>query len=87
MGISAAPGDLLITKNRYSAFHGTNLNARLRALGVDSVTICGVTTRVCVEGKARDAAQHDYLVTVVADASAKYQAGDPGPRCGSSARP
>jgi ureidoacrylate peracid hydrolase len=71
-----APGDILVVKNRYSAFHQTGLAGLLRARGVASVAVCGVTTRVCVEGSARDAVQHDFAVTVIEDACAEYEPAD-----------
>lgn len=58
----------VIVKNRYSAFINTDLEDRLRSRGITSVVLCGVTTNVCVESSARDAAQRDFGVTVVADA-------------------
>lgn len=62
-------GELMVVKNRYSAFMGTSLEAILRSRGITSLTICGVTTNVCVESTARDAAQLDFEVTVARDAT------------------
>lgn len=62
------PSDVVIDKSRYSAFHSTRLPAILTSLGVNTLVLCGVTTNICVESTARDAAQHDYHVVVVADA-------------------
>lgn len=66
--LAAAPGEPHVVKNRYSAFVGTDVAERLRRMAVTAVTVCGVTTNVCVEGTARDAAQIDLSVTVVRDA-------------------
>lgn len=67
-------GEDVVVKNRYSAFLGTDLAERARARGVTSMTFCGVTTNICVEGSARDAAQLDFGVTVVADACGEMDA-------------
>ena len=41
-------GEWIIDKGRYSAFHRTDLDARLRAMEVDTLIVCGVLTDVCV---------------------------------------
>jgi isochorismate hydrolase len=64
------PSDLIIDKNRYSAFQGTDLNDWLRKNGVEDLIISGVMTNLCCETTARDAFGHDYRVFFVADATA-----------------
>lgn len=71
--LAPRPDELHVVKNRYSAFIGTDLDQQLRGLGVAAVTVCGVTTNVCVEGTARDAAQRDFRVTVVEDATGEIE--------------
>lgn len=66
--VKPAAGEAVVTKHRYSAFIGTDLEGRLRALGVERVACCGVLTNVCVESTARDAFQRDFAVTLVEDA-------------------
>lgn len=61
--------DLVIEKPRQSAFVGTALEQHLRALDVDAVVICGLTTNSCVLATAIDAAARDLDVVVVADAT------------------
>jgi ureidoacrylate peracid hydrolase len=65
-------GDMVVTKHRYSAFMGTELDTYLRAQGVKNLVFTGVTSNVCVESTARDAYMLDYHVLVVADATASY---------------
>ena len=43
------PGELIVDKTRYSAFHETGLAETLRARGVSLVVVTGVTTNMCVE--------------------------------------
>jgi ureidoacrylate peracid hydrolase len=69
------PNDYVIEKSRYSAFIGTRLEPLLDGLGVDTLVICGVTTNVCVETTARDAAQRRYQVIVVSDATGELTEG------------
>ena len=68
--VSPRQGELVLTKTRFSAFHGTRLEQHLAAHGVATVVLCGVTTNVCVEGTARDAFARDLRVVVAADACA-----------------
>ena len=62
--------DPVLAKNRYDAFCGTDLEERLRALGVTDVAICGVMTNLCVETTARSAFVKDFRVRVLSDATA-----------------
>ena len=62
--------EIIIDKNRYSAFFGTDLDERLRAERVEDLVICGVMTNCCCETTARDAFVRDYRVFFVADATA-----------------
>lgn len=62
--------DLIIDKNRYSAFQGTDLDDWLGKNGVEDLIISGVMTNLCCETTARDAFGHDYRVFFVADATA-----------------
>lgn len=68
------PGEVVITKHRYSAFVGTPLEQVLRSLRRDSLLFGGVATNVCVESSARDALMRDYHVTLVADCCAAKDA-------------
>lgn len=61
-------GEAIIKKNRPSAFYSTSLESYLRAMKIQNVVICGVTTNICVETTARDASQRDYRTFVVSDA-------------------
>ncbi len=59
--------DIVITKNKYSAFAGTNLHMILQSLKRDSLIFTGLETNVCVESTLRDAISYDYHVTLVED--------------------
>jgi nicotinamidase-related amidase len=68
-------GDLEIAKLLYDSFHGTDLDAQLRARGIQTLVICGLSTDCCVDQTARSAFHHDYDVFLVSDASAAYEQG------------
>lgn len=72
--ITPKDGEILVDKNRPSAFHGTNLDATLRERGIDGLIVCGLTTNVCVETTVRDAMQRDFRVWVVDGATAEFEA-------------
>jgi nicotinamidase-related amidase len=58
-------GELVIYKERASAFFGTPLVAHLRMMGIDSLIICGESTSGCVRASTVDAysnAFHNVLV-------------------------
>jgi nicotinamidase-related amidase len=72
-GPTPAPGETAISKTRYSAFFGTDLDAVLRRRGVDTLVVCGLTTECCVDCTVRDAFHLDYQVFVARDACAAYE--------------
>lgn len=59
------PDDLIIYKQRASAFFGTPLIAHLRRLKVDSVIVCGESTSGCVRASVVDAFSYGFHVVVV----------------------
>ena len=62
-------GDEVITKVGYDAFVGTELEARLVALGVRHLIVAGVFSELCVDAIARTGFQKGYRVSVVSDAT------------------
>lgn len=72
-GLEPQVGDIVVQKNRPSAFYATPLESYLRSMAIESLVICGVTTNICVETTARDAGQRDYRTFVVADATAEME--------------
>jgi nicotinamidase/pyrazinamidase len=69
----------LIAKRRYSALFETELEGLLHRFSIDSVRICGVCTDICVLHTTADLRNRDIAVTVVADATATFDApGHPG---------
>lgn len=70
--LAPAPGESVVDKLGYGSFHGTDLDARLRTLGVRSLVITGTVTQICVEETAREAYHHGYATTIVADAVSSF---------------
>lgn len=62
------PGEHLLRKTSIGAFASTHIDSLLRALGAEQLWLCGVSTNMCVETTAREAADRGYLVTLVEDA-------------------
>jgi nicotinamidase-related amidase len=66
--------DLHVKKIKYSAFiaGSSDIDARLKSRGIDSVLITGTATNVCCESSARDAMMLDYRVTMISDGNATW---------------
>lgn len=72
--LAGHPGDVTVTKRTWSAFHGTDLDLRLRRRGVTQLVLAGIATSIGVESTARAAYDHGYNVTLVTDALADRDA-------------
>jgi len=66
--VAPRAGELVVRKNQYSAFHGTELRAFVSHNTVRGVVVCGVMTHLCCETTARDAFMADLDVTLAVDA-------------------
>lgn len=60
-------GDMVIPKDRGSAFSGTNFDLLLRTLQCESVIVTGCSTDWCVEATAWDGNGLDYYLVMVED--------------------
>ncbi len=65
--LASQPGDQVLYKTRFSGFYQTDLDARLRRMGVRHLMITGCTTSICVDSTVRDAMFRDYLCVLLAD--------------------
>lgn len=70
-GFEPLPGDLHVTKPRYSSFLGTSLETILRSQGIQTVLVGGLTTDVCVSSTSRDAFQREFNVVTLSDCTAE----------------
>lgn len=65
--IAPGPRDIVVYKQKPSAFAGTALISYLQLLGCDSLIVTGTTTSGCIRATVLDAFSLNYRVTVVED--------------------
>lgn len=68
--LSPLPGDLVVHKPSYGAFHDTPLQTILANLGRDTVIICGTLTNYCCGMTARQAYERGFKVVFGSDVTA-----------------
>jgi biuret amidohydrolase len=66
------PGELVVNKTSSGTLNSTMLDQTLRNMGIQSLIVSGVTTDVCVETTARDAADRGFQVIIVEDACTAF---------------
>jgi nicotinamidase-related amidase len=73
--LAPRPGEYLVPKHRWSAFHGTYFELALRARQADSIILCGGSTEIGVSSTAYAARDLDYNLVIASDActSAKQE--------------
>jgi nicotinamidase-related amidase len=69
-------GDLVITKRHWGAFAGTDLEAKLKERGIDTVVITGIATNAGVESTVRQGTGLGFAFVVVEDACSARDADD-----------
>jgi ureidoacrylate peracid hydrolase len=67
------PGDIVLSKTRYSGFFNSQLDSVLRSRGIRTIVFVGIATNVCVESTLRDGFMLEYFGVVLEDAT--HQAG------------
>ena len=66
--VAPGAGDDVTVKRKSSAFHGTDLDTKLKRAGVDHLVITGMQSEYCVNSAIRGAYERDYRITLVSDA-------------------
>ena len=66
--LAPAPGEVVVTKRRVSAFAGSDLDVVLRAGAIRDLVLCGIATSGVVLSTLRQAADLDFGLTVLRDA-------------------
>jgi nicotinamidase-related amidase len=72
--LAPASDEEVFTKKRVGAFSTTNLAERLKARGIDTLYLCGISTSGVVLSTVRDAADKDYRLFIITDCCADTDA-------------
>ena len=72
--LGARADDVVVTKQNWGAFYGTDLDLQLRRRDVTRIAICGISTNIGVESTARDAYERNYKLLFIEDAMAAMSA-------------
>jgi nicotinamidase-related amidase len=76
-GFEPRRGEPVVGKSVNAAFIGTDLDLRLRRLGIDTVVTFGISTDMCVSTTVRVGTNLGYRVVLVADACDCFDLPDP----------
>jgi len=70
--LDVRPGDVVVEKNRFSAFiqGSSDIAEVLRSRGLDTILVTGTVTNVCCESTARDAMMLNFKTVMVTDGNA-----------------
>jgi nicotinamidase-related amidase len=67
LSVAPKPGDIIVKKKRISAFAGSDLEIILRSFKTEQLIITGFATSGVVLSTVREAADKDYLQTILSD--------------------
>lgn len=78
-GINPKEGDIVVEKNKWSAFDGKDKDGRtlqkiLETLGIKTLVVAGVVAETCIETSIRDAYDRNYFVVVAKNSVGSNQA-------------
>jgi len=76
-GLQPAEGEQTLVKSLPNSFAGTDLAARLQAIGRRELIVAGFQTHMCISATVRSALDHGYRVTLVASGCATRDLPDP----------
>jgi ureidoacrylate peracid hydrolase len=71
-GPRPAPGETMITKHSFSAFHQTPLESELRRWGIETLVVTGVQTNACVDYAIREGFVRGFYIAAVEDCVASH---------------
>lgn len=72
--VAPQAGEVVIVKPRVNAFHGTPLETILRATGIDTLILMGISSSGVILSTVRHAADADYRLIVLKDCCADSDA-------------
>jgi len=70
--LAPVEGEVVLDKPGKGSFYATDLETILRARGITSLVVTGVTTEVCVQTTVREANDRGFESLVLADCTASY---------------
>lgn len=70
--IAPLPSEDVTVKNRSSAFHGTDFDAKLKRAGIDHLVITGMQSEYCVTSAIRGAHERGYKLTLASDGHSTF---------------
>jgi len=70
--IAPQPDDDITVKIKSSAFHGTDLDAKLKRAGIDHLVVTGMQSEYCVTSAIRSAYERGYKLTLASDAHSTF---------------
>ncbi len=65
-----ANGEIVVEKHYPNSFRETTLRESLRKQNIDSLTICGAMSHMCIDATTRAAYDHGFQCTLIEDACA-----------------
>ena len=66
--LTPTPDDLVVTKHRFSAFSGSDLEMILRSMNIKHLILSGIATSGVVLSTLLEASDKDFVLTVLSDA-------------------
>ncbi|KAA9004162.1 cysteine hydrolase [Paenibacillus spiritus] len=70
--LNPQPGEAIVNKTACDSFYKTELQDKLRALGVDHLVVAGMQSEFCVDTTTRRAFSLGYRVTLVEDGHSTF---------------
>jgi nicotinamidase-related amidase len=70
--LAPQPGEVVLDKPGKGSFYATDLETILRARGITSLVLTGVTTEVCVQSTVREANDRGFESLVLSDCTGSY---------------
>lgn len=67
--LKPAKDELVVRKTTMGAFSSTGIDMALKSMGIEALVVCGVSTNNCVGMTAQEAADRQYGVVMVSDAT------------------
>jgi nicotinamidase-related amidase len=74
--VAPLTGEEIVVKTRCDAFFRTELDAKLKARGIERLVMAGLQTEYCIDTSVRSAMSHGYKVVLASDAHSTFDSPD-----------